>query len=452
MLRAVPPPVALLLNETRPSKGKHRQLRAVLRDRRFQNDLRQQVEAMAEPDSYDSVATPRLSVELNVFSQGAANPLSPEAKCQDPSCRIDYAKTFARSTCLYADRVVLTDEVTSLLFYSLNNADPTEGFLIDALETQLQIVRELAPLIDAGVLKFSSPFYGMCSDCKERHDAEVARITMTLWDQFLETVELTGAGMWKGTPMLMIRSPLLFAEGGAVGQQLTVPRHVVDIVKKLRPNSTKLGRLIQEHAPDFQKRLEHDVVSTLLDFRRSSRHRATFATNYRLSVATLRELDGAPIPAAWPEEWELLRRVQLPWISDASPADIVGLREKAAAALPAFRAKLVSELSSIDGHHATLARVVNGLRLEAIELEAKLRAVELTRPARTAKLLAGLGLSIGVYGLASGSPGVATAALGVFSALVNEATKRSAEARACHQELTSKPAYFLLAAQQLHNH
>lgn len=194
-----------------------------------------------------------------------------------------------------------------------------------------------------------------------------------------------------------------------------------------------------------------EVSMTLHDAKASSRHGAILGTNYGLSTAALRCLSGAETIRDW-EAWAHSRTVPLPWIAQASPGEMVRLREAAAGALPAFRARIQKELASADPENdqAALTKLVGELRAEAAVLEVKLRSVDVEKTRRNSNLLAGLGFSIGLLGFSTGNPAIGMAGLGVFSALVRDSEKRRADAEACHAELTGQPAYVVLAADHFH--
>jgi hypothetical protein len=166
-----------------------------------------------------------------------------------------------------------------------------------------------------------------------------------------------------------------------------------------------------------------------------------------LAAAALRQSRDEPIATSDLERWEKLRTIRLPWVSNATPEQVVHIRDAAADALPAFRARLQRDLASQDADVKTL---VADLKVEATELDAKLRALNVKKTRRASSLMTGLACSVGLYGFASGMPGVAMAGLGIASAILKDAEKRRSDAEACHAELTSKPAYVLLAAQRLH--
>jgi hypothetical protein len=222
----LPPPVALIWGELHPKKGRARGLRSLLRDRGFQRDLRQQVDsdALSGSGSYIVPEETRATGGLTLFASDALNPFSNSGKCQSQSCRLEYARAFARSTCLYSDTVIIRDYPTGALRHAVESRQLAKDSMVAALAVQLRVLEELAPLIDARVIRFATPFWRMCKACQSREAADVHRIASTIWDQLLETATFRGAILKEDhAALLLVSSPLFVADGAATSMPITLP-------------------------------------------------------------------------------------------------------------------------------------------------------------------------------------------------------------------------------------
>jgi hypothetical protein len=443
------PPIALILDEVNAGPRRARPLPSLLKDRAFQKDLKQQVDAVGEQNPYVRSGAAQASAEFAIFASEALNPFAESGKCSSPNCRLEYARAFARSTCLYADRILIRDYPTALLRSAFKHDQLCDPGWIQELTLELRILQELSPLIDANVVQFVAPFWSLCSKCQADEIRTVGDLAEIVWKQVVETAQFSQ----RREPIddyvsASVMSPLFMANGTMTQYPVRVPRAAFDELSGVQADAELRRRVLEDHAPWLRDRFAREVKNAWADVRASSAHEMTFGLNYRLVGMALNCFDGRSVGASKLEEWEMLRTIQLPWISNATPKQIVELRDAAAEALPAFRARIRKDLASSE---TDIRKIVDTLRSEALELEAKLRALNIGRARRTSRLMAGLGFSAGVYGFATGNPATAMAGLGIFAALARDAEKRLSEAEACHAELTAKPAYVLLTAQHLHS-
>ena len=108
----LPPSVAFMLDEFRSNTLALANVRKKLNDRRFFRDFADQCFAGIETFNYADCTEGRLD-KFDLYATDGLNPLSPQSKCEAPDCRIAYAHHFARTACLYADRVVVPDQSAS---------------------------------------------------------------------------------------------------------------------------------------------------------------------------------------------------------------------------------------------------------------------------------------------------------------------------------------------------
>jgi hypothetical protein len=172
-----------------------------------------------------------------------------------------------------------------------------------------------------------------------------------------------------------------------------------------------------------------------------------------LGAAALRVLDRREMHTPSLDEWEDMRSAPLPWIKSLSPAQIVQLREEAATALPAFRKRLHNSLLSGGDKRddeKTARALAADLRQEALELEQKLRSLNVRGSRRTKNLFTGLGLMLGVYGVGSMTTTGFLSGLAGFAASMVAAHREGKELHHTLSEVQRQPAYVLLTARRIH--
>jgi hypothetical protein len=179
---------------------------------------------------------------------------------------------------------------------------------------------------------------------------------------------------------------------------------------------------------------------------------AVIVTNSRRDATILRKLDDGSLSKSF-VDWENLRTVQLPWVSNLSVEEIIQLRENASKALPKFRDRMNQELFSIsaktkDPDKLSL-QVVKSLREDVHELEAELSSAAI-KTGHTGHLAIGTtGISCVVYGIGAKDPTAiqvgATTLITALAAMYHP----SKNAHADHVQLKTKPAYILLSAREI---
>jgi hypothetical protein len=114
------------------------------------------------------------------------DPLSPDGKCRELECRVAYAHQFARTACLYADRVVISDPFSFILdatdediTINATRGRPRRVQIDDRVGAAklvqtavdehiflcLVVLKILKPLLEAGIIVFGPAAYPSCSNC-----------------------------------------------------------------------------------------------------------------------------------------------------------------------------------------------------------------------------------------------------------------------------------------------
>src|SRR5580698_3261797 len=169
----LPPSIAFMLDEFRGNQLVLADVREKLSDKLFVRDFFDQCLAGISTFEYADRIKPRPS-KFDIYAGSSLNPLSPAGKCNEPECVIGYAHHFARTACLYADRVVLPDP------FSFTYIEASAGEIL----WSLGVLKVLRPLLEAGVVVFGPAAYVSCPNCAKVTKSEEKHVASRLWQEF----------------------------------------------------------------------------------------------------------------------------------------------------------------------------------------------------------------------------------------------------------------------------
>jgi hypothetical protein len=439
----LPPSIAFMLSEFPDNELAFADVRKRFSDRAFVKDFYDQCLAGISTFEYADRQEARFD-KFDVYAGHSLDPLSDLSKCGEFACRIAYAHQFARTACLYADRVVISDPFTF-----------TVEATHDEIFRSLAILKVLKPLMEAGVIVFGPAAYLSCGHCTKLTGAAEKQVTSQLWHEFTradpDVCRYKDGRRWR----LSFGSPL-FRNAG-VGYRITFPA-TREAVAASRPNTILAGENATELVRQYRKGLRghfaqcaHGVVfSTNL----GSMCKSTVATSTREEAMGYRLLDSRKVGSTL-SEWSMLRTVPLPALQQLTASQALRVREEAEKAMPAFRAKLQRDLMSLndisdEGEEKRALEVAAELRVASRELQGQLAAVKLRSIRRSEKLFAGLAIALELVALSTGKTPVTTAASGAFVALMLAAHKSHRDRQEKHEVLVHQPAYVLIAAERIH--
>jgi hypothetical protein len=387
-------------------------------------ELRAQCEVFSDANlkrADDDAVSGRFEIHLH----GALD-LFTGAGCAMLECRQHAANQLARSFGLLADRVWLTDTLTSRFV----NFGRVTNRKLDAIVADTLVLSHLLPLIDAGVVRFRSPWVETCHSCADVFSQEVAQATAAVQRVFRRefSIEDHGDGNYVANTGRSYEPPLIYR--GIRKRGIAVP------------NSRAFA----------EAEIEQSIYSTFWAAREACLTHGMVASNSRIGIAGLLALEGRLLDRTSILALEREREIELPWVSELNAEQIVQLRQEASAALPGFRSAIASALNPTPASQATSRKVpelLSQLRDQALqvrtELDAKRRSS--TRFWKTTYRLLGLGIS--AYGVAFDQAATGVAGLlPVIQLLIEH--KRGHEADA--NQLRSKPGYVLVKAQDLLAH
>lgn len=448
--RTLPSAIEMLLAE-RPSPNRAKKL---VRDKRFMRDLKDQ--ALSDLTHFPYVDTLDCTEPLDpdafaIFPAADLSPLLPEGKCACAPCRVTHAKTFVRSTCLYADVVVLSDHFSGNLIVSEG-----DGWTGEELVLWFDVLESLEPLMRAGVIRFSRWVYSRCKACGDVCRRAEREIAQQLFDDIMGSQFSVSFHEHEQSKQhfLALDHPLLAGPQGQMFYRMpTTPRFVksaeaaMERAKKGRASKRPFGKQLKAHLrprvmPMLRKMVDAAVFSSTMG--QLCGASTTIATDSAWAGRVLARLDHLDRPLAAENRWELPPTTGLPWLRDLTANTVLDVRDEASSALPAFRALLRSRLF-VDAENRT--STIQNLQAEVAEIENELRTLKVVR--RRSTMLSLSGLLLAVYGFGTRDAAMIGGGLGGFLSTLAAAHQSVTEAELTEHRLAHKPAYLMLSAKSV---
>lgn len=371
--------------------------------------------------------------EFIIAAAGGLNPFSEYELCSDTACRIKSAREIARTLGLYADIVTIPDPISHLM---IDFKKPSEKQL-RWLNTQMMVLRELQPLIDAGIIRFWSGSMSLCSGCANNMYRRIDEGVSKLSELLGEHVHVD------------LREEYLdITTSGILESQLV-------LVKKLSKEDEKYlrsgGSIIDIGRNSYIDVIKEKVRSTMFDLSFSQNVSGMLMSTSRNELYALKAFDDKAPALNEQAVWEEARSIQLPWVNTLTPTQIIQLKESAEKALPAFRESFVRHIAMPGSTIQSTAEKILELREQAAEVERELAALNTSGEAAFRNIAGALGLTISVYGFASGfaAPAVALGGLISLLGLIHGSDRHDQQKESM---LQSQPAYLLVKAKEFSEH
>lgn len=390
-------------------------------------DLKQQSAAYAmSATSYSR--EPQAHGSLAIYLDGGLDLFNEDKSCQAISCRQEAARRLTRSVGLLADTIWLTDYISEKFidFGRVTNQK------LDAVLADTLVLLELYPLMTAGIVKFRSPWVASCANCLDHFNSEVEQISETLLREHLQEFSLEPH----------VAEGLSFRTGN-----LYDPPLYLQVVPRESGNS---------EAPKLED-LAYDAVyaairSALLTGRDAVVGSGAVFSNSSIGLAGLAYREGLARSRAELRLLDERRAVDVPWVSDLDPKQIVQLREEASSALPAFREMLAKQLTvPVREVGSSSNSIVDDLRQQTIEVRNELADVRRSS-ARLWKGTFGV-LSFGLSAYGAATHEVAATIGGLLPVISLIMSHKSGSERDVTKAMR-RPGYVLVKAQDIlaHNH
>lgn len=372
--------------------------------------------------------------EFVITAAGGLNPFSRHDLCSDWRCRIKSTREIVRTLGLYGDVITIPDPFSALMLENFEN--PTEDQL-RWLMTQMLVLKELQPLIDAGIVRFWSGNMSLCSGCADEMYRRIDNGVHELSELLNEHIQVDPYD-----DHLAIKASGVFDDSLVLGKRLTKDD------KEFLTSGGSVHELAKQAYLDV---IEEKVRSTLFELSFSQKISAMLMSTSRNELYTLRAFDEKAPALNELAVWEKARSIQLPWVNTLTPEQIVDLKASAEKALPAFRETFLRHIATPGSTIESVSDKILELREQASEVERELMALNPSGEARFRNIAGSLGLTVSVYGFAAGFAPTAVALGGLMSLLgLIHSSSRHDQQKA--SMLESQPAYLLVKAKEFSEH
>ncbi len=351
--------------------AEYRQLARIVLDKGFLRQVVDEAQHSINDFEYSDSSTTDPGVKLIVRATGNLNPLSSGGHCQAEECKRKSAHEFGRLSALFFDEAVIADSVTGFCcsIDPEKELDSFEDFFpFVALAANVAVLRELEPLIEAGIVRLGRPGAYLCEEHRRQANSAIDEATAELVQAVLtdsKTRVLFEDNAVRVDSELVSPYPLNFL-GSKVASSGHEKEHQLTLNEAL------------ELRPILHQELKGRTLSALVDANGAARQGAVLASGARADVAVLAALDQAWHAGQRLDDWELARRVRLPYIERLSPEEALEVREKAKSALKPFRARISKGLGAVaagSNEEKAVKTLVSELQTEAVELESELDSV-----------------------------------------------------------------------------
>jgi hypothetical protein len=448
----LPPVLQLISSEIPPNKLLPANIERLLKDKGFLKEISAQARFSVKQKVSCGTESSVADDGLKIYPTAALNPLSGIGKCNSHNCRVIQAESFARSIGLYCDHAVLTDFITQLfLAQDISKIDARQVF------ADVQAFTVLMPMVRAGIIRFSDPIEPMCPKCCKEITGDLSE---KLWELILKDGTAEFVSTDGGKLSCLVSSRLYDVDGRPFSLEFILNTEEakavpIKIEVPFISRKVKIKNLPKKTFNLVKERATNDLLTGIRlvseEAKSASDNAAVLVTNSRQDAVVLRKIDSGSLSNSF-DDWERLRSVNLPWVSNLSVEEIIQLRERASKALPKFRDRMNKELFSIsaktnDPDKLSL-QVARSLREEANELDAEL-SVAARKTGHSGHLVIGTtGISCIVYGIGAKDP-TAIQVGATLTAALAAMYHPSKNAHADHAQLKTKPAYVLLSAREI---
>lgn len=414
----VPPHIAMLLNEEfdlADGRRSMRKLKGMLRELKDQSQSASSFALPIQINEFDGFKAV-LSGGLDLFAgQGA---------CQAVPCRVSYARQISRSIALMADQVVASDT-----FFDTINSLKSRPTIEEAfpLLCDLVVLKQVKPLIAAGLLKFSPPFSGLCSNCITSFDARIDQLTDRALREFGASLKVERDGDGHSIDFGAMYSPGIHV-------------HLNDEFLRGKNDSEVIRSVLRE-----------SIKTIFLDAKSASWQGGSVFSNSNAGISALLSEDGRLL-----DSWDLRafsaeRSANLPWISGLTIEQTLNLRNEASSALPALREFMARRLSADPSSpfNPHWRDTVSELREQAAQVRSELE-ISISRSSTIRRNATGI-LGLCVSAVCLGTQG-GEAALGGLLSTLGLIHSLPAKDSLPTKQIKAKPGYVLVAAEDILRH
>ncbi|WP_094820895.1 hypothetical protein [Bordetella genomosp. 4] len=366
-------------------------------------------------------------LKLEIYMDGALNIFNTNVGCSALDCRISAARQMVRSFSLLGDVIWITDFLTEKF---IDKRDISEGFLLQVIGDAL-VLKELEPLVRAGLIKFRSPWRPICQACLSEFDRIVAGMTERSLEAYSQEFSVEEM------------------KGGAYGLS-TGNAYYPSMVLRVFPSQWLGARRIPDPEESKRNFVYSAIRSALWSVNEATNRNGVVFSNSSIAMAALAMRENELKNRRSIQLFDERHSIDVPWVSNLSAAQIVELRNEASKSLPAFRQMLGRHfLSTKNLNEQNSNDMMDELRDQAVDVRNELENTRKYSSRYWKSAYAVLGLGISVYGLGSGN---VPAALGGLLPILQLLIQHAGGTEKDLDKLERRAGFVLVKAQDILRH
>lgn len=441
----LPPVIEIIESQYGFKKDSVQDLRKLFADHGLLSDLRQAAESSLSKFSYEDGEECLPDGQFSITLSSAMNPFLPEGKCNNVQCLDDFIDKFIRTVGLYADRAIIPDPLSGFFLRA-------ETINYENLSRRFHVIKQIFPLIDAGIIRFGKPVYHYCKGCYAKFEQTIDEVATRLAESAKTDCKVSFGSIDK-SDYLTFENPILFRDLShplLLCHKLTKKESAFlgtimkgeDIVK-----NSEADQLVFKVLSNYVKTYVRDIF---LEMNSARKTHSTFLCGSRAETVFLNEFEGKSPDLSRIEHWESMRSLNLPWISELSAENTLQLREEAHKALPELRNLIARRLSdpSMDFSEG-IHKMIDELQDKVADVESELESLAIPKEKRYRAGMAGLALSLVVYGLSSGTPTASATSIAALLATIAHLRSRESDIDSKLAKIQASPAYVLFRAKEI---
>lgn len=361
------------------------------------------------------------------------SPFTPFPQPPDAESIAQTASVFARTVALYSDVAVIRDPFTHV--FAGHHAHSIEQIFI-----LVKALGDLQPFLKRGTVRFG----GLLSHEYIHGEIEqaVANAAARLVRESLPSLTITFADADDKHEILIHGIPVQ-ERGLAFPHRLTVAE-AADLA------SVRADIIPAASVPSLANIVEEEVARLMRlaidDMSFAATLGATALSGCRTDTDLVSRVSGIALSEDALDDVTRELSVDLPWIANLTPAELLALRDRADFALPRLRQLLANQV----GAEAESGRnFLSELRAQATEVEAELQAITNQRNTLYRSSVQGLAIALFGYGVSTGVPAIVVSSVAALLAALAHGQSVARESSAKLSVLRSKPGFALVQAKKL---
>lgn len=422
------------------------EIKQKLADKSLLRDLQEQAEWTANNFHFADEGEQKYFGEFSLTPASSLDPLISYGKCCSKECMTLQIDKFAKFTGLFVDKVFLKEPFTDLL---LSDGERDDSFWFE-FSDRIRAYNALRPLVDAGIVQFTSPINPFCQSCLSSAELEISEASGSLLESLKQNTDVFLEEI-SGRHVLSFKVPLestyedhpLYSHLELSDEQLNTFRQA----NTRNQHDAVIFEVLEQYYSDTLSFLVGDVLHKVEVARQTG---SVFTAGNRIENLFWSNIEDPDRELLDIETWENERSIDLPYLKHLSVKEIVRLRNEAQNALPRLRNMLGINFSSEERlSKESIRENIRNLNEQLLNVEDEFNSVAHKKDKRYNFGVASLLSSFVFYAAATANPIVFGGSIGAVLTSLHliRANERKCDEK--QEKLLAKPAFALLKAKQI---